>query len=53
MSDEPRARVVLYLDGDTREKLQKEADRLGISLNGFIRMLLSNYFDGIRFEQKR
>ena len=34
------------------EKTEREAERLGLSFSAFIRLLLSQYFGGIRFERK-
>jgi hypothetical protein len=48
----PRIRNVI-LDDDLTELADKEAKRLGISFAAFIRLLINQYFDDIRFERRR
>ncbi len=35
------------------ESADKEAQRLGISFSAFVRLLMTQYFDGIKFERRR
>lgn len=43
----------IALTPEQAELADKEAQRLGISFSAFIRLLLSQYFDDVRFERRR
>lgn len=45
--------TTISLSEETFNKAQEEANKLGLPFSGFISLLLSQYFDGIRFERNR
>jgi len=49
----PNIRLSIYLTKEQKDLINQEAERLGVSINGFIRLLLNQYFDDIRFERKK
>jgi len=44
--------VLVRLTQEEKETLVKEAQKAGMSISAFIRLLLRNWSDGIRFEKK-
>ena len=44
--------ILVRLPEDVKIRAEMEAKELGISLSGFIRLLLSQYFNGVRFERR-
>ena len=46
-----KALYVRINDGE-HQRLVADSKRLGISLSSFIRLLIKNWSDGVRFEQK-
>ena len=41
------------LDDTEKEKIEAEAKKLGISVSAFIRLLIKNWSDGIKFEKAK
>lgn len=41
------------IDDEVYNNAKDEAKRLGMPLSAFIRLLLKDYFDGVRFERKQ
>lgn len=51
--DKPENDVVfLRLSPEMADRAKAESQRLSISLNAFMKMLLNQYFDGIVFQRK-
>ncbi len=44
--------VLVRLTQEEKDTLVKEAQKVGISISAFVRLLLRNYSNGIRFEKK-
>ena len=44
--------LILQIDRKLKGQITEEANRLGISASSFMRLLASQYFDGITFERK-
>jgi hypothetical protein len=49
---DPKSVVSFDLEETRYNEIKTEAARLGIPISGFMRLLLSQYFDGISFERK-
>lgn len=45
--------ILLNLSPEDYQSAKNEADKLGISLTAFIRLLLKQWTDGITFEKKK
>lgn len=45
--------VRFQLDAKSAKALQAEAERIGLSTSAFIRLLIRNWSDGIRFEKEK
>jgi hypothetical protein len=44
--------VIIRLTPSERTQLEEESQKAGVSISAFIRLLLRNYSNGIRFEKK-
>lgn len=45
--------VRFLLDADGAKELEKEASRLGLSVSAFLRLLIRQWSDGIKFEKEK
>lgn len=45
--------VRFRVEADDKQKLEAEAKKLGLSVSAFIRLLIRNWSDGIRFEKNK
>lgn len=45
--------ILLRLSGEEKNRITKEAKKLGISATSFLKLLVKQYFDGIRFERQK
>ena len=45
--------IVFRVDAKEKEKIEVEAKKLGISVSAFIRLLIRNWSNGIKFEKER
>jgi len=44
--------IFIRVDDKAYNKVKREAEQLGLSMAGFIRLLISGYFDEVRFTRK-
>jgi len=44
--------IIFKVTSEQKQAIQKEADRLGLSMSAFIRLLIQQWSDGIRFERR-
>jgi len=44
--------LLIRLEQEELNSIRKEADKLGISMTDFIKLLVKQWSDGIRFERK-
>ena len=45
--------IIFKISAEDKEKAEIEAKRLGLSVGAFIRLLLQNWSDGIKFEKDK
>lgn len=49
-----KTRVIRFLlKPKEAERLQEEADKLGLSMSALLRLLIRNWYNGIRFEKDK
>ena len=44
--------IFVYIPIDQHKQLKDEAAKRGLSISAFIRLLIGNWFDGIKFERR-
>jgi len=44
--------IIFKVTGEQKKAIQADADKLGLSMSAFIRLLYEQWADGIRFERR-